>query len=400
MSSTSTSTGFSALCDRQRWRGVLALFLGLILGTAMAWADGKAFPPVAVSMEVTMPDQRALLVWSNGVERLAIETRIVGEGTNFAWVVPLPSVPRVEAATVGLFPTLAWLTPPKVLNEPGPIGWWLWSASGVAFLFLRVRRKTPMEWMDAIAILAIGAGLVGVIGGPVGVLMAIEVAVASGWTVWRLRRGEPWWGSVVLLLILLTLMTGMLLPALGTAGGGGQAKAETDGVRVLDRQVAGVFESTTVSARDPAALAGWLTTNGYRLPESARPVIEAYVREGWVFVASRVRREATFDGPQALHPLVFTFATAKPVYPLRLTGVDNGPLKVELFVLGPARARALDFEVVDARPVSYHQSDGSDRPRMRRDPGAPVAAQHPGLRSLAGGAPFATRLTAPVRGRA
>jgi len=28
-----------------------------------------------------MPDQRGLLVWSNGVERLAIETRIVGEGT-------------------------------------------------------------------------------------------------------------------------------------------------------------------------------------------------------------------------------------------------------------------------------------------------------------------------------
>jgi len=142
---------------------VLALFLGLILGTAMAWADGKAFPPVAVSTEVTMPDQRALLVWSNGVERLAIETRIVGEGTNFAWVVPLPSAPKVEAATVGLFPTLAWLTPPKVVNETEPGWWWTWSASGVACLFLRVRRKTPLEWMDAVAILAIGAGLVGVI---------------------------------------------------------------------------------------------------------------------------------------------------------------------------------------------------------------------------------------------
>jgi hypothetical protein len=197
---------------------VLALLLGLILGTGMTWADGKAYPPVAVSTEVTMPDQRALLVWSNGVERLAIETRIVGEGTNFAWVVPLPSVPKVEAATTGLFPTLAWLTPPKVVNETDPGWWWIWSASGLACLCLRVRRKTPMEWMDAAAILVFGAGLVGVGGTTFGGLMAIEAGVLSAWTVWRFRRGEPSWGGLALLLIVLVLMTGMLLPTSGTDG--------------------------------------------------------------------------------------------------------------------------------------------------------------------------------------
>ena len=367
------------------------------MGTALAWADGKVFPPVAVATEVTMPDQRALLVWSNGVERLAIETRIVGEGTNFAWVVPLPSVPRVEAATVGLFPTLAWLTPPKLVNRTEPGWWWIWSALGVATLLLRVRRKTPLEWMDAIAILAIGAGLMGVAEDDVGEGMAVLGAFLAVWTVWRLCRGKPCWSGVSLLLILLMLMSMMVATLLkGHTAGPGSANTEAVGVDVLDRQVAGVFESTTVSARDAAALAAWLKTNGYRLPESARPVIEAYVREGWVFVASRVRREATFDGPQALHPLVFTFATAKPVYPLRLTGVDNGPLKVELFVLGPGRARVPDFEVVDARPVSYDPNDGSEGARVRQDPGAPVAAQHPGLRLLAGGAPFATRLNATL----
>ena len=49
-----------------------------------------------------MPDQRALLVWSNGVERLAIETRIVGEGTNFAWVVPLRSWPSVDSVRAAI----------------------------------------------------------------------------------------------------------------------------------------------------------------------------------------------------------------------------------------------------------------------------------------------------------
>ncbi len=85
--------------------GLVALtFVLWLLSSISLLADGKAFPPVAISTEVRMPDQRALLVWSNGVERLAIETRIVGEGTNFAWVVPLPAVPQVDATTTGLFP--------------------------------------------------------------------------------------------------------------------------------------------------------------------------------------------------------------------------------------------------------------------------------------------------------
>ena len=386
---------FGGLTLGLRWIATVAFVLGLFLVPMKGWADGKAFPPVAVSTEVTMPDQRALLVWSNGVERLAIETRIVGEGTNFAWVVPLPSAPKVEAATVGLFPTLAWLTPPKLVNETEPGWWWVWSASGLACLFLRVRRNTPLEWMDAVGILAIGAGLEGAVGDTFGGALAIEAALLSAWTVRRLRRGEPVWGSFALLLVLLTLMTGMLLPALGTAGGSAPAQPEADGVRVLDRQVAGVFESTTVSARDPAALATWLKTNGYRLPESARPVIEAYVRDGWVFVASRVRREAAYDGPHALHPLVFTFATSKPVYPLRLTGVDNGPLKVELFVLGPARAWIPGFDVMDARPTAHPDPDLDFRQSPRVSPPA-LNVIHPALRALAGDAAFATRLNATL----
>jgi len=294
-----------------------------------------------------------------------------------------------------LFPTLAWLTPPKVVHETEPGWWWIWSASGLACLILRVRRKTPLEWMDAVGILAFGAGLVGAVGDTFGVALAIEAGVLSAWTVWRLRRGEPLWGSFALLLVLLTLMTGMLLPALGTAGGSAPAQAGAEGVSVLDRQVAGVFESTTVSAKDPEALATWLKTNGYRLPESARPVIEAYVRDGWVFVASRVRREAAYDGPHALHPLVFTFATAKPVYPLRLTGVDNGPLKVELFVLGPARARIPGFDVVDARPTAYPEPDIENR-YLRWPSRLEFNVVHPGLRSLAGDAAFATRLNATL----
>ena len=60
-----------------------------------AWADGKVFPAVTVPSTVAFPDQRALISWANDVEHLVIETRLAGSGTNFAWVVPLPSPPTV-----------------------------------------------------------------------------------------------------------------------------------------------------------------------------------------------------------------------------------------------------------------------------------------------------------------
>ena len=62
-------------------------------------ADGKVFSSVAVPESVRISDQRAILSWSKGVERLVIETRFSGRGSNFAWVVPLPSPPVVEAVS-------------------------------------------------------------------------------------------------------------------------------------------------------------------------------------------------------------------------------------------------------------------------------------------------------------
>src|SRR5215472_6751106 len=76
--------------------------LSLPLLCLTAFADGKVFT-TAVAAPVTTPDQRAMLQFSNGVERLVIETSFVGQGTNFAWVVPLPSVPKIEAVSTNFF---------------------------------------------------------------------------------------------------------------------------------------------------------------------------------------------------------------------------------------------------------------------------------------------------------
>jgi len=309
----------------------------LLLCVLVSWrlqADGKVFPPTAVPSEVRIPDQRALLSWSNGMERLIIETRFIGAGTNFAWVVPLPSRPVVEPASRGLFPTLLHLMQPRVIHAPSN------------------------AWLPGLALTA-----------------ALVAVILSRWTA----------AKAVAFMGILVLLAGMLLPALSTAG----AKAGGRGasVEILDRQCAGVFESTTVTGRDPAALRAWFQVHGYSLPADVEPVIADYLRDGWVFVASRVFREVSTHGPDSLHPLSFTFQAKEPVYPLRLTGVGNGELDVDLFVFGPERAAAPGFRVRDARPAG-----GSPPDSLRWLPEEHLRVWHEALGRAAAGASWVTRL--------
>ena len=361
--------------------------IGLWLGSS-ALADGKVFPPHAEAVDVRIPDQRALLWWSNGVERLVIETRFTGQGTNFAWVVPLPSAPRVEPGTPGLFPTLLHLLRPQVIHTPTN-GWLLGLfLGGALWLMMTVRADGRLRGSDWVAAAAVGGGCGSAERGlvaPLGVVLFGVVLIA----VYRARHGRLKPLEAILLLIIPPLAAGFFLPTLATASTRGVGTSNP--VEILDRQLAGVFETTTLTGRDPSALRDWLTTNGYRMPPETEPVIADYLREGWVFVASRVHRDATETNTASLHPLSFTFAAREPVYPLRLTGVGNGNLEVDLFVFGSERAAADGFRVLDCRRTQYPPGDLPSNPYWRLEQG-PLPMAHEGLRTAAPESDYVTRL--------
>ncbi len=62
-----------------------------------------------------------------------------------------------------------------------------------------------------------------------------------------------------------------------------------------------------------------------------------------MFVASKVRCAPGESGYTAIHPLAFIFQTKLPVYPTRLTAIDNGPCRRDLYVFGNQRAAAHHF---------------------------------------------------------
>ena len=90
----------------------------LLLLAAIASGDGKFFSNEVAA--VAIPDQSALLVWDDGRETLVISSAFVGEGTEFAWLIPLPAPPAIEPSTAGLFPTLRGMTAPDV-RQPASV---------------------------------------------------------------------------------------------------------------------------------------------------------------------------------------------------------------------------------------------------------------------------------------
>lgn len=265
---------------------VLALWLSV---ASTCLADGKVFGPVPA--RIAIPDQDAMIVWRDGMETLAIETRFTGPGREFAWVVPLPAAPEIKAATGGLFPSLRAMSAPRLDQrgvEIAPLCIVLSLALIVAMIFTR----SPLK------VAAITAGLL-----IAGVLL--------------------------------------LLPALGKPRGGGSPAF----VEVLDRRIVGSYETTTIASTDAAALTDWLRQNGFSIPGGAPSVVADYVKDGWVFAAAKLRRDDDTGIPCTPHPLVFTFKAAAPVYPLRLTAIDNGNLKVDLYVFGPGEAKTPGFAV-------------------------------------------------------
>jgi hypothetical protein len=340
-----------------RWFIILSLACAaLLLADAReARADGKLFARSEVVVRI--PDQQALIIWRDGEQTLVVETRFEqpagGEpgtdGADYAWLIPIPGdgaregfTPRVLEASTGLFPTLRNIFRPRIERESG-VPW-------------------PLLMGGAAIILAAG-----------------------------LSRARVW-PRLLLAIGGLFVVTALFLPALGTSRG---VSGTGDLVTVYERSLVGSFDvavlgaSEGADASDASAVRGWLSDNGFRTPPGVDDVMDAYSRDGWLFVAAKVRTDAqtnvtTSGEPLTPHPLAVRFRTASPVYPLRLTGVGNGPLGVDLYVFGPARAgvAGMRIERFDAARVPTKAQLAAEPYPWRYRPDKEIYVGHPGLRSL------------------
>lgn len=360
----------------------LLVLIGLL--PLNAAADGKVFPRQAVVAHPTIPGQRALICWSNGVERLVIETSFTGEGTNFAWVVPLPSQPVVEEASAGVLNTIAYQLRPRLIYQPAPWCSLFGVCLALGWIVIAAHHTRKFSWQTFFA-----GSLAGISLFPISLLGGCCLWLFLLWAAERVFKERQTVLEVLVVFALLLLLSSMLLPSLGTAGSKGSAASD---VTVMASARLGAFDTTTVSAKTAVGLLDWLRKNEFAVSTNAQPVIADYVKRGWVFVASKIAREQSGVTTNAIHPLSFTFPVTQPVYPMRLTGVDATPLLVELYVFGPQQAQADGFKSETCVATSFPGSASWQLATQE-----PIPIMHPTLRAWTAGFPVVTKLTSRLQ---
>ena len=81
---------------------------GISLSATPVYADGCLVPDT--SRDIYQPAQKAIIEYENGRQELILQVKYEGDADRFAWIIPVPSYPDVDATNAGQFEQLAHLT--------------------------------------------------------------------------------------------------------------------------------------------------------------------------------------------------------------------------------------------------------------------------------------------------
>jgi hypothetical protein len=141
----------------------------------------------------------------------------------------------------------------------------------------------------------------------------------------------------------------------GAAGGPTAAPGNMGTVNVLDMRDVGPFSTVTLQSNDSGELLKWLDDNGFQQPADALPLIDHYVKLNMLFVALRLKQDATAGDIQ---PIVLDMASNEPCVPLILTRIAaQKDMPVLVYVLGEHRASPENWfhVVIDQAKLNWFQ---------------------------------------------
>ena len=133
------------------------------------------------------------------------------------------------------------------------------------------------------------------------------------------------------------------LPQGGSANAGvsGSSGGGDLGVTVTKQENVGPYATVQLHATDSSALENWLAQNGYNIPADAAPVVAAYVKEGFDFLAMKLLPN---QGVQAMRPVRVTTPGASITLPLRMAGVGTGAsVGITIWVVADGRYEPQNF---------------------------------------------------------
>jgi hypothetical protein len=126
-----------------------------------------------------------------------------------------------------------------------------------------------------------------------------------------------------------------------TANASAGEDASAPGVTVTKAQNVGPYETVQLHATDSSALNNWLSTNGFDIPADVTPVIDAYVTEGFDFLAMKLLPD---EGIQAMRPVRVTIPGMSLSLPLRMAAIGTGAsVGITLWVVSEGRYEPQNF---------------------------------------------------------
>jgi hypothetical protein len=135
----------------------------------------------------------------------------------------------------------------------------------------------------------------------------------------------------------------------GPPNAGGGFEDGGSGVTVVAQQVVGPYETVQLSSQDPSALSTWLTSHGYNIPADIAPVISAYVKEGFNFLALKL---VPGQGIDSMRPVRVTSPGASPTLPLRMVAGGTGATtSLTLWIVGEGRYATTNFPSFVVNPA-------------------------------------------------
>jgi hypothetical protein len=153
-----------------------------------------------------------------------------------------------------------------------------------------------------------------------------------------------------------------------SSGGGSFDGGVPGGVVVTAQEVVGPYETVQLSSSDPAALTTWLAQHNYAIPADVQPIIQAYVAEGFGFLALKLVPGA---GIKSMRPVRVTSPGASPMLPLRMVAAGVGATTpISLWVLGEGAyvpANFPSFSIPESALVWNWDAMSSNYAQVRKD---------------------------------
>ncbi len=164
-----------------------------------------------------------------------------------------------------------------------------------------------------------------------------------------------------------------------SAGGGlngAPAPPQDPGVTVTREETVGPYATVQLQSENAEALNQWLAANGFSIPNDIKPVVAAYVKEHFNFLAMKLRPGASV---QSMRPVRVTTRGPATVLPLRMVSAGTGAVVgITLWTVAQGRYEPTNFPLfsVKQEELSWDwNASTSDFKQLRELRAAPLAGR-------------------------